>query len=300
MVRPPAPEINEFSLYGEPRQPIAPEFIHVERIADRSSLYEWTISPHAHPGIFQLLLLSEGASQLSSDAAHVALVPPCLVTIPCGAVHAFRFAPDAQGWVLSVADALLADPRIAALGLAQLVREGAPQCLPLPQGALGEMIETVMAVLAGEGGTSGPLAVASVAVLLAGAGRMAGAAVKSPSAPPDRRIALVRRYTALVEARFRQHASMADYARQLGTTPQTLTRACRFVVGKPPAEIGHDRVLREAMRALAFSAASVSEVALDLGFADPAYFSRFFKARTGLEPSRFRRQRAWTAAPHLP
>ena len=47
------------------------------------------------------------------------------------------------------------------------------------------------------------------------------------------------------------------------------------------------------MRALTFTAAGVGQVAQDLGFADPDYFSRQFKARTGIEPSRFRRERAW-------
>lgn len=299
MPSPPPATVTNFALYGEPGQDVAPEFIHVERISARSSLYEWTISPHVHPGIFQILLLSEGASLLACDNAEIALAPPCLVTIPCGAVHAFRFAPEAKGWVLSVADALLADPRIAAPGMARMVREGAPQCLALPPGALGDLGEVLMTLLASEGDGGGALAIASVALLLAGIERIAGAAATLPAAPPDRRIALVRRFTALVEVRFRQHASVADYARQLGATPQTLTRACRFAVGKAPAEIAHERLLREAMRALAFSAASVTQVAHDLGFADPAYFSRFFKARTGQEPSRFRRERAWTAA-HLP
>lgn len=299
MTRPGTSRITDFALYGEPHQPIAPEFIHVERISDRSSLYEWTILPHVHPGTFQILLLSEGASLLVREADQVRLVPPCLVLVPCGAVHAFRFAQDAQGWVLSVADALLGDPRVAAPGLTRLAREGPPRSLPLPPGALGDLADTVMTLLAREGGTSGALAVASVALLLAGIERIAGEAAQPAPAPPDRRIALVRRFTALVEAQFREHRAVADYARQLGTTPQTLTRACRFAVGKAPAEIVHERLLREAMRALAFSAASVSQVADELGFADPAYFSRFFKARTGQEPSRFRRERAWQA-PDLP
>lgn len=299
MASPTTSTVTNFALYGETGHDVAPEFIHVERISARSSLYEWTISPHVHPGIFQILLLSEGPSLLVCENAGIALTPPCLVTIPCGAVHAFRFASEAKGWVLSVADALLADPRIAAPGITRRVAEGSPQCLPLPGGPMGDLGETLMRLMASEGGTSGPMGIASLALLLAGIERIAGAASTPPAAPPDRRIALVRRFTELVEMRFRQHASVADYARQLGSTPQTLTRACRFAVGKAPGEIAHERLLREAMRALAFSAASVAQVAQDLGFADPAYFSRFFKMRTGQEPSRFRRERAWTAA-HLP
>lgn len=296
MARPSAPNLPNFALYGETERNVAAEFIHVERISERSSLYEWTISPHVHPGIFQILLLTEGESLLATEAGELPLLPPCLVTIPCGAVHAFRFAPDAQGWVLSVADALLADPRIAALGAAALVREGAPRCLPLGLGALTDLGEPVMALLAAEGGAAGPLALAGLALLLAGAERMAADQAGVSGTAPDRRIALVRRFGALVEERFREHLAVADYARLLGTTAQTLTRACRYAVGKPPGAMVQDRLVREAVRALAFSAASVTTVALDLGFADPAYFSRMFKARTGREPSRFRREQGWSAS----
>ncbi len=285
-----------FALYGEEERNVAAEFIHVERIAERSSLYEWTISPHLHPGIFQILLLSDGDSELVTDEARQALHPPCLVIIPCGAVHAFRFPPDAQGWVLSVADALLADPRIAGLGAAAALREGSPRQLSLPAGALGELTEPLMALLAGEAGSGGPLALTALALLLAAAERIAGQQQAARSVSPDRRIALVRRFTSMVEGRFREHPSVADYARALGTTPQTLTRACRYAVGKPPGEIAQDRLLREAVRALMFSTASVAQVAHDLGFVDPAYFSRLFKARTGREPSRFRREQAWSYA----
>lgn len=289
MPRPRPTDVSNFALYGEPRRPIAPEFIHAERISERSSRYEWTIAPHVHPGIFQILLLEAGPSLLVTDAGQTVLTPPCLVTIPCGAVHAFRFAPGAQGWVLSVADALL--------GAGDLLRDGPPRCWPLEGASLAPLAGQMLALLAGEGPRGGPVATAALTLLLAATERIAGEQARPAAGPPDPRIALVRRFTALVEARLRDHPRVADLARELGTTPQTLTRACRFAVGRAPAQAIHDRLLREAMRALAFSAAGIGQVADGLGFADPAYFTRFFKARTGLSPAAFRRARAWTGAP---
>lgn len=279
--------IAEFALYGEYERTIAPEFVHIEPISDRSSLYEWTISPHSHPGIFQLLMVTEGEGKLADGEGEVALASGEAALVPGGVVHAFRFAPNTQGWVLSVADALLDDPRLAAFGVSALVRGG--KALRLPLGALAA---SLMEQLYARRGLPDAATLAALALVLALA-EEAAAAQAAASAPVDRRILLVRRFTALVEARYRQHWPVARYAADLGTTPQTLTRACRHVTGKSPGDIALDRLLREAMRALTFTAAGVAQVAEDLGFADPAYFSRFFKSRAGVEPSRFRRERGW-------
>ena len=287
MVQPPGP-IAEFALYGEDERTIAPEFVHIEPISDRSSLYEWTISPHSHPGIFQLLLVTEGEGTLADGESDVPLAPGMAALVPGGVVHAFRFAPNSQGWVLSVADALLDDPRLAAFGVSALVRGG--KALRLPLGALAA---SLMEQLYARRGLPDAATLAALALVLALAEEAAAAQAAAATGPVDRRLLLVRRFTALVEARYRQHWPVARYAAELGTTPQTLTRACRHVTGKSPGDIALDRLLREAMRALTFTAAGVAQVAEDLGFADPAYFSRFFKSRAGAEPSRFRRERGW-------
>ena len=50
----------------------------------------------------------------------------------------------------------------------------------------------------------------------------------------------------------------------------------------------HDRLVQEARRLLRFSAVPVSEIGYQLGFTDPAYFSRFFARHAGVPPSEFR------------
>ena len=61
--------VSTHALYGEGPGPIAPEFVHIEPISERSSRFEWTIAPHSHPGIFQVLLLQSGGGLLASDGA---------------------------------------------------------------------------------------------------------------------------------------------------------------------------------------------------------------------------------------
>lgn len=282
-------QITQFGLYGEAGGDLAPEFVHVEPISARSSLYEWTISPHAHPGIVQLLLVEAGEGVLADGEGEAPLPPGTLAVVPGGMVHAFRFVPGTQGWVLSLAEALLDDPRLAPYAHGSALRGARARHMALPQVALADAL---LGALHRRGPSADAVTMATLALLLALVDE-AATTDQARAGPPDRRLALVRRFTALVEVRFREQWSVSRYAAELGTTPQTLTRACRTVLGKPPGDIALDRLLREGMRALTFTAAGVAQIAQDLGFADPAYFSRMFKARAGLQPSRFRRERAW-------
>ncbi len=99
----------------------------------------------------------------------------------------------------------------------------------------------------------------------------------------------------MVDATYRQGMSIGDYADRLATTTPTLNRACRARLNKAPGEILRERLLLEAMRYLTFTSTSISQIADELGFSDPAYFARFFKHRTGIPASRFRSERGWFA-----
>ena len=92
----------------------------------------------------------------------------------------------------------------------------------------------------------------------------------------------------MIEANFRDHLTLSDYAGRLSITGARLNDICRRMANLPSKEVVHERLLQEARRLLRFSAVQVSEIGYQLGFADPAYFSRFFTKRTGLSPSQFR------------
>lgn len=290
--------LNRYALYGEGQAPITPEFLHIEPVSRRSSLHEWTISPHSHPGIFQFLLLEAGSCLFKSDGVEVALRPTSLVALPSSCVHAFQFEPDAEGWVLSIAGDLMEDHRIAPFGGAvRSAGTGAGWGLLDPASAAARRLSWLLADLdAGladsRGGRLGDVHAGQLALVLAviGEALAEGAAGTGRASPRD---GLVRRFRLEVDQRFRQGWPVSRYASVLGTTAPTLTRACREVLGKAPGEVVQDRLLLEAMRHLTYSTASVSQIAGDLGFADPAYFARFFKARAGVTASEFRSRGLW-------
>ncbi len=100
---------------------------------------------------------------------------------------------------------------------------------------------------------------------------------------------LLQQFRHLVEAEFRQHRPIADYAKQLGISMDRLHAICRRTLNRAPIELVHDRLAQEARIHLERSDRSVREISDSLGFKDPAHFSHFFKGKTGLSPARYRK-----------
>src|SRR5512132_4562361 len=100
-----------FHLYGDPPDDSAFDFIHIETIASRSSIHDWTIRAHRHRNLFQVLLIEKGGGEMSFETATVRFSAPAVILVPATTAHGFRFAPEiTDGWVVSftedVADAL--------------------------------------------------------------------------------------------------------------------------------------------------------------------------------------------------
>ena len=107
------------------------------------------------------------------------------------------------------------------------------------------------------------------------------------SANPNER--LTARYTALLEREYGSALNVTDYAKALGVTPTHLTRACRASCGRSALQVMRERRLYEARRLLTETDVPVQDIAHNLGFSTPAYFSRAFSATTGKAPSLYRK-----------
>jgi AraC family transcriptional regulator, transcriptional activator of pobA len=286
-------DIARFALYGEGNAPVAPEFLHIEDIPSRSALYDWVIAPHTHQGLFQILMMTDGHAQVRLDGIETNVTSPALVCVPSSCVHAFNFGPGTQGWVVSIANDMFRDPRLSALDARNFPAASTGYVLPLGDRAedaarLQWLLSDIAARMAIQHGGIPDVVVSLLAVCL-GVTEGCLETLEKGSAGADRKVVLVRGFEAMVDQRFRDHLGVADYARALSVTPVTLTRACRAVLGRSPGDIIQDRLLLEAMRYLRHTAASAKQISDRLGFADPAYFARFFKARSGQTTRDFRR-----------
>jgi AraC-like DNA-binding protein len=101
-----------------------------------------------------------------------------------------------------------------------------------------------------------------------------------------------QRYKAAVEREYRRWHGVARYASQLGCSEKTLNRATRAVVDMSAKALLVGRIVLEAKRLLAHSAAPVAAIAADLGFEEATNFVKFFRRETGLTPGLFRARQA--------
>lgn len=109
---------------------------------------------------------------------------------------------------------------------------------------------------------------------------------ESPTPPPNEKL---ERFLAAVQRDFASGRGVADHADALGLTPGHLNALCRTNLGRSAGALIRDRIVLEAKRRLLYTAAGVASIGYDLGFADPAYFTRFFRRETGRTPGEFRR-----------
>jgi AraC family transcriptional activator of pobA len=274
-----AEAIPRYALYGEGQAASPGGFAHIETIAERSALHDWEIGVHRHDHFVQVLLVEEGHAAITLEADTTGLEGPGRVIVPAAAVHGFRFRQGTRGFVLTLSTdfstraAGTSDPLLATLargGIAPLLPETAARALWLAR----EMLS-----LQQDWQQRDPLFLALAEALIRTLGRDGAGEGASPR--DDQRLT---RFRQLVELHYRQHRDLDFYAGALGLTRRTLSRLTAAQLGCSPMDLIHRRLALEAQRLLRYTNATATQVAAELGFEDPSYFSRFYLRLTGKRP----------------
>jgi AraC family transcriptional activator of pobA len=295
------PLLPTYALYGETGARQATDWLHCESIAARSALHDWEIRVHRHTALFQILYIRRGRCEARLQTETLSLAGPCVLVVPALVPHGFRFEPGVDGSVVTVLEQHLAGLLQGAPGLA--VRVMQPHASRFSAGSDdADNVEAAVQALEGEfhaGAAWRDLAIDTALLrLMLAIGRSApssspsstSADTPSPAQPaaPLRAQAHVQRLRAEVEARFREQPGLPELARPLGITPTQLNRVCHQVLGHAALDLLHARLVLEAQRELVYTALSVKQIALGLGFSDAGYFSRFFRRQTGTTPTAWR------------
>ena len=283
-------DIPTYRLYRERSGESGDFWLHCETIPARTHLHNFEINAHRHDALFQIFLVTEGSGELVEDGRARQFAAPCVLFIAPGAVHGFRYQRDVDGIVVTaLADRLRAiadaDRRIAAFTTANRVvslDDG-----PAAKRILGCLWD-ISAELDNPAPGRMPLLEALMATAIVGLARVDGAADEEAPAPVRRDQARVERFIALIGAHMREHQPVGFYAERLGLSPTHLNRLVREVTGMSAQNLIARRLLEAAKRDLVFTPSPVQKIAYSLGFADPAYFNRFFRRHAGTTPGAYR------------
>lgn len=273
--------------------------VHYETFGRLADFFGRNTPAHRHHGFYQVHFVVRGSIQLSLDEQACYGQAPLLIFTPPNVPHSFYTESDSDGHVLTIRQEVVRNWQQAMPGQwpDALLRE--PAFVPLHDlaSAIAEdvaALELVCDLLqreffgADKGRSAALLALGNYFFIRLGRILLDRQPIPSTRQERSADLRLFLKFCDMVEAHFRDHLTLSDYASRLAITEARLNDICRRMAQRPSKEIVHERVLQEARRLLRFSAVPVSEISYQLGFADPAYFSRFFTKRAGVPPSQFR------------
>lgn len=278
-----------YSIYGEQGQDLGVDWLHCESITERSRLHDWEIRPHRHELLYQLFWIERGPCEASLDGRLYQVQGPALLLLPPSVMHGFRFDPEVQGQVITVLGQhlrklLAEEPRLER-------QISAARAISLDEASDVERIARAALGLRDEFRTTQAwrsLAIDAALLGLLVACARALPAEGQPQLLSNRAQEHVQRYQTLVEQEFRRQPALSACAARLGITSTQLNRVCQQVLGCSALALLQARLLLEAQRELAYTSMSIKQIAHGLGFADAAYFTRFYQRHTGVAPSSWR------------
>jgi len=286
-----------FHLYGDPPDDEAFDFIHVETVASRSSIHDWTIRAHRHRNLFQILLIEKGGGEMIFEAARLPFAAPSAILVPAAIAHGFRFEPNVtQGWVLTFTeDAAVALADRSGEALSRLRALAAHPIVPIADDTERARLSGLCACLFEESSLAREgyrVAMRGLLALIAvGVARLAASRARTGSVTLQPADATVAQLRALVDEFFRAEHQLGFYAEKLGMTIDRLNDHVKRATGVTAGHLIRQRLLTEAKRQLVFTTQPIQEIAEELSFSDPSHFARFFRKHTGTTPHEFRDQR---------
>lgn len=275
--------IPVFTLFGETER--FPDVVHCESFSARAPIHGWRISAHRHAQMAQLFLIVEGGVTAKVDGRTTSLKSGDFLFVAARIVHEFVFEPDTVGRVISFPVSV-----VNSLGptsqdiLAALSKSATGEAGP----ALFDLAEHLAETAEGTSRFRSQRAVGLAHSVLA---LVAEAAASDDDARGHAKGNLkIEAFDQLIHDHMAEGWSASDYGRALNVTTGHLSRLCRNAAGVGAAAYIEQTIMEEACRMLAFTQLPIAEIGYRLGFQDPSYFSKRFRAVRGGTPTVYRRQ----------
>jgi AraC-like DNA-binding protein len=285
----PAQEITEVGFSAPPGTPAGVEVLSLAELRERarSRMGQAGLACPQRPGFHHLLTLTAGSLWHTVDFTGYALRPGTWLRVRPGQMQQWGDLSQAEGTLILFQPGFLDS---ATSALARVDDPHAP--VVLTSETEDDALSTALDHLRGEFRALGELPVeAHVSVLrhLLAALVLRLAHLPSPvgSATPEPSETYLR-FRDVVEQDFINTRRLDDYARALGYSARTLSRATLSAAGVSAKEYIDRRVILEAKRLLAHGDQPASRIATHLGFSSATNFSKFFQQRTGQSPIAFR------------
>lgn len=279
--------IPSYFVYGEPDRALDVGFFHVEQISQRFQVHHGNVAAHKHPQLAQITFWLNGNGTYRIEDKSWTFSAPAVSFVPSGVVHGFSVSMGTDAIVLSVTD--------DALHSIFSRNQGVGNFTSFVQKIIGgpdwDNLELLMKMMKQELEMQQKFSESAMLHLLGHAlsliSRLNSA---SENVQSNHVQTLAERLRTLVEAHYRDNWAIGRYVNALASTQYLVEKAANICFDKSVKQLVLQRKMLEAKRLLKFTIRTSEDVAAELGFKDPAYFSRDFKKHTTMAPGMWRRE----------
>lgn len=272
-------------------------YIQYESLGNLATFFGRVMHLHRHDQYYQLHYIHHGVVHLQlGDKEYVANAPLLFFTPP-PTPHSFITEPNATGQVLTIHQSLM-EQLFQSIHHQELRLKTMATCITLDDlpdnlHSYRKMLELAFNGLNLEHQANAPLgknpALLNWSQLIFVNLFRLMENITDAKPATHAQSSMFREYLSLIEANYKDNQPLSFYIKALNTTEGQLNKVCRQIANASSKQLIHERLTLEAKYLLVHTAQSIQQIAFQLGFQDPAYFTRFFAKYTGLTPKNYRR-----------
>lgn len=258
-------------------------------IGGKDNTVSYTKPAHRRDDHYLFIFQKKGISKIVVDFNDVELIGSVVLCVLPGQVHyGVSVCDDTEAWLITIDTSFIDEDYRAIFDKHYF------QCIPLALPdleniALDKCIELMQSVNENRQGLNFiPKVLHSLISAYVGVFASAYQLLENEEAAVLRTQILTRDFKRLLLRQFKTHKSTSDYAIKLNISPAYLNEAVKQTTGFPVGFWIQQATMTEAKRLLYATDKTVKEIAYLLGFADHAYFTRYFSNAEGQSPSQFR------------
>ncbi|MBU0656205.1 MAG: helix-turn-helix domain-containing protein [Gammaproteobacteria bacterium] len=272
-----------------PTYDFAPAWLVSTRLEERGG-DAFVNNPHRHK-FYEVLWFEGGSGEHRVDFVDYEIFHGSLFFIAPGMVHSLN-PQDKQGYLLAFSPEFLAQSRLPGDSFEfDLFCDYSSKPYVMPDENEQFVLQNLLGFMAFECKSENPdphILQSYLRAFLLYAQRVKKDC-SSPLQPVNNGFSLARLFQ-MIELHYRSNKTTEFYAGQFFLSTKRVNGILRQRIGKTITQLLQERLLLEARRELHLGNASITEIAYQLGFEDPAYFSRFFRSQTGFSPSQYRKR----------
>lgn len=262
-------------------------YIFCETIESRSEPFNWEVKPHFHSSLFQLFFAESGYATLYTADTEICLEAPFMIFVPPLNIHGFDFDPHIDGRILTFSDCYT-----------ETLHERYPnilhaldRLLVIKDDHLPAFLDTFNKIYAEFNHNKDGKEILLEHLLYLLVLQFYRYAHEQPAyrAGYNNKLYYFRKFQHLIKVSKSPFTSLQTYADDLHITPKHLNRLCRSLKQMSALQVVQVELILKAKAQLHHLNSNISEIAYELGFDDPSYFTRLFKKHTGLTPNEYRK-----------